>query len=131
MDQQCVVCGATLKPEAEWCGQCYAPRSTAHPNHPSFQQAAASGYQDPRLRGRPEPIDVTYSRLRAGPTSMGVFGRSVVTFFTVVAAVFAYFYVFPVTLGISGPTEELAFAIAMVPVLFFVLKRVWRPTRIG
>ncbi|HEY7280422.1 MAG TPA: hypothetical protein VID47_02410 [Actinomycetota bacterium] len=131
MNQQCVVCGATLKPEAEWCGQCYAPRSTAHPNHPSFRQAPASGYQDPRLRDRPEAVETTFSRFRAGPTSMGVFGRSLVTLLTLVAAVFAYFYVFPATLGISGPPEELGFAIAAVPVLFLVLKRVWRPTRIS
>ena len=130
MDQQCLVCGGTLKPEAEWCGQCYAPRSTAHPSHPTFQ-APASGFQDPRLRERPEPVETTYSRFRSGPTSLGVFGRSIVTLLVLVAAVFAYFDVFPATLGISGPKEEFAFAIAVVPVLFFVLKRVWRPTRIG
>ena len=130
MDQQCLVCGGTLKPEAEWCGQCYAPRSTAHPNHPTFQ-APSSGFLNPRVREPHQQVEATYSRFRSGPTSMGVFGRSVVTLLTLVAAVLAYFYVFPATLGISGPKEEFVFAVAMVPVLFFVLKRVWRPTRIS
>jgi hypothetical protein len=83
------------------------------------------------MRERPEAVETTYSRFRSGPTSLGVFGRSLVTLFVLVAAVFGYFDVFPATLGISGPKEELAFAVAVVPALFFVLKRVWRPTRIG
>ncbi len=128
MDQQCVVCGGTLKPDAEWCGQCYAPRG---PNQPSFRPPAASGYQHPLMRDRPEPFQTTYSRFRAGPTSMGVLGRMVTSALVVLAAAVAYFYLFPATLGISGPKEELVFAVAMVPVLFLVLRRVWRPTRIN
>jgi hypothetical protein len=40
-------------------------------------------------------------------------------------------YVFPVMLGVVGGKFFALYAVAAVPVLFVVLRRVWRPTRIS
>ena len=129
--EQCLVCGAELKPGVEWCGQCYAPRNTSHPAyHGPGAMDAGGGYADPRFSAPAEPFEVRYSRFRGGPTSMGAVGRVLTTILAVLAAYAVYMYVFPVTLGVSGGKYFWFFVAVAVPALFVVLRRVWRPTRI-
>ena len=130
--ERCLVCGAELKPEAEWCGQCYAPRNTSHPAYRGPGAVdAGSDYADPRFRQPAEAHPVHYSRLRGGPTSMGAIGRFLTSVLALLLAGAVYMYVFPVMLGESGPKYFLLYAVVAVPVMLAVLRRVWRPTRVS
>lgn len=130
--EHCLVCGAELKPEAEWCGQCYARRDTFHPTSrgPGAIEAG-SGYLDPRFRQPADPHEVKFSRFRGGPTSMGAIGRLLTSVLALLLACVVYMYVFPVTLGESGPKYIILYAVVAVPVMLMVLRRVWRPTRVS
>jgi membrane protease YdiL (CAAX protease family) len=55
---RCAPCGATLYGEAEWCGQCFAPRRTAAPN--PFAPRAA-------LVGAPAAVAAPPSPFGSGP----------------------------------------------------------------
>ena len=129
--EQCVVCGAEVKPEMEWCSQCYAPRDTSHPAYHGPGALESGAYQDQRFRPPPPVHDVRYSRFRGGPTSMGAFGRVLTTIGTFLLAYAIYMYVFPVMLGETGPKFMILYAVFMVPVLIVVLRRVWRASRIS
>ena len=128
---QCIVCGADLRPGVEWCGQCYAPRNTAHPAYRGPGAVAADAYDDPRFQPPPAPYEVKYSRFRGGPTSMGAFGRTLTTILALLTAYAVYEYVFPVMLGETGGKFFWLFVGAATPVLILVLRKVWRPTRVG
>jgi hypothetical protein len=88
-------------------------------------------YADPRFSPPSAPHDVKYSRFRGGPTSMGAFGRVVTTILLILLACIVYVYVFPVTVGESGPRDVALYALVAVPALIVVLRRVWRAHRIG
>src|SRR5262249_8492162 len=94
--------------------------------------AAGSGDQDDvRFRPPPSPIEVRYSRFRGGPTSMGAVGRLLTSVLAILLAAAVYMYLFPVMLGESGGRGLVLFGGVAVAVRLVVLRRVWRPTRIG
>jgi len=126
----CIVCGADLRQRDEWCARCYAPRNTAHPAYRGPGAYDADAYDDPRVPKAHEPFEVRFSRFRGGPTSMGAFGRSLTTMLALLTAYAVYMYLFQVMLGESGGKYLLLYAVVAVPVLLFVLRKVWRPTRI-
>ena len=78
-----------------------------------------------------EPRVVRYSRFKAGATSMGWFGRSMSTLGVLLAAVFVYFYAFPVMVGISDHRTRNLYLVVASPVIVYVLSRVWRRSRIA
>ena len=124
--QRCLACGAELTPGLEWCGRCLAPRNTAHPAYrgPGSYDGGADG---PRTTApRREPVEVEYSRVRGGPTSMGVVGRTLTSIAAFLIAFFVYVYAFPVALGATGGPFFILFGVPALPVMFVVLRRIWR-----
>ena len=61
---------------------------------------------------------------------MGAFGRILTTILAILAALAVYQYVFPVMLGESGVKYLALFAVVAIPVLYVVIRRVWRPSRV-
>jgi hypothetical protein len=90
----------------------------------------ATEFDDPRLRPPAAPLEVHYSRLKGGPTSMGVVGRVLTTVLTLLLAYAVYLYVFQIMLGETSTRMLLLCAVVAVPVLSHVLRRVWRPARV-
>jgi hypothetical protein len=127
--ETCTACGAELTPGLDWCGRCLAPRNTAHPAYRG-PGAATVHPLDPRVRPKAEPVPVEYSRMRGGPTSMGVLGRSLTTVGVFVLAYLVYVSVFAVGLGFGGLKVLAVYGVLAVPVIAVVLRRVWRPARI-
>src|SRR5262249_41539758 len=100
--EQCLVCGAALKPGVECGGQCYAPMTPSHPAYHGPGAAGSGDQDDVRFRPPPSPIEVRYSRFRGGPTSMGAVGRLLTSVLAILLAAAVYMYLFPVMLGHSG-----------------------------
>ena len=153
--ESCANCGATLSDDAEWCGQCFAPVRRAPGGRvigaPADARAGNTGAgssaaEESAPAGPPwrrtisaapsEPDTPEYSRWKAGPTSLGPVGRSIVSLLIVVALVIGYpmlrgimvaFVGFDVPgLGFMGMYAALA-----IPVGAILLVRVWREHRIG
>ena len=122
----CRACGATLAPGIAWCGQCLTPIAAPPaplPGPRPFRPGTAG----------PQPRVVTpaeYSRWRAGATSMGWAGRALATLGLLVMAVLVYFYVFVVTVGVTGPKTVLLYVAMVAPLVLYLLSKVWRPARI-
>jgi hypothetical protein len=129
--EQCIVCGAALRQGDGWCGQCYAPRNTSHPSYHGPGAIDTREIADPRFATPTQPFEVKFSRLRGGPTSMGVAGRVLTSILAVLLACAVYLYIFPVIIGEASRRTLLLFLVPAVPVLLAVLRRVWRPHRIS
>lgn len=118
----CTECGATLTPDLEWCGQCYAPiRKEAE------QQPAESDEPEPWVVEPPQ-----YSAWKAGPYSFGPAGRLVITGITILLGVVVFFAAKAVGkyFGIPGLSLVLVFLGIYTVIAIIVLWGVWRPTRI-
>jgi Na+-transporting NADH:ubiquinone oxidoreductase subunit NqrB len=149
--ESCANCGATLSEDAEWCGQCFAPvRRAAGGRIIGAPAAAAIAAADAAqgssggaawmrtMNAAPSKPDTTpeYSRWKAGPTSMGAVGRSIVSVLIVLGLLIGYpalrgmmvaFVGFDVPgLGFMGMYAALA-----IPVGAILLVRVWKAQRIG
>jgi hypothetical protein len=122
----CVTCGARLAPEIAWCGQCFTPVG-APPAPTSVRRPFRPGTTPPRPQ---VSVPVEYSRWKSGATSMGWMGRALATIGLLVLAVAVYFYVFVVTVGVTGPQTVLVYVLMVAPVVLYLLSKVWRPVRI-
>ena len=82
----CAECGASLRADAEWCPQCYAPAGRPEPEK-TFAHADAFIGPRPRIR---------YSRRAKTDVSFGLVGRIVATLLLAVApAGFLLWNLFP------------------------------------
>ena len=61
---------------------------------------------------------------------MGWVGRAFATLGLVVLAVAVYFYVFVVTVGVTGPQTVMLYVLMAGPPVLYLLSKVWRPARI-
>jgi hypothetical protein len=121
---RCTECGATLTPDLEWCGQCYAP----------VKKEAEAGHE-PADGEEPEPWVIEppeYSAWKAGPYSFGPVGRSVITGIMVALGVVVFFAARAVGkfYGIPGLSLVLMFLGIYSVIAIIVLWGVWRPTRV-
>ena len=117
---QCSTCGASIRPDAEWCGQCLARVSDGTPA-PSLARSRA-----------PAPGAVfLYSTSRPGPTSFGWAGRVVVSVLLIVFAWVAYYQLMPFfVLRLFGIFGVVLYLVFVDPVIIYVMVRIWRPARI-
>jgi hypothetical protein len=129
--EQCLVCGAELRPGVEWCGRCFAPRNTPDPSSPGPATADTGAFANLRVRPPGAAFEVRHSRFRGGPTSMGVVGRALTSVIAVLLAYLIYLYLFSVVLGGGGWNYLALYAVVAVPVLVAVFRKVWRPARIS
>lgn len=147
----CTSCGATLGPGADWCTLCYArvrpgpsdvPMGPASAVMPGVSQASVGQGSAPapaappvpagRLGWTPEaPEHVPeYSRLKAGPNSFGVIGRTMLSIGLLIGLVVGYFALIG-NVGITPDWHSAALYTAASPVVAIpVLYRIWRPSRI-
>lgn len=106
---RCTECGATFRPDAEWCPQCYAPITRPEPE-PTF--AHPDAFIGPRFR-------IHYSRRARTDVSLGLVGRIVATLLlAVMPAMFLLWTLFPF---------GIVFVVAAWPVL---LAAIWKKTPI-
>jgi hypothetical protein len=71
---RCAGCGATLRPDASWCGQCHgdpAPVAVAVEEPQAWRPLPAV---------ERERLSPTYTRTGSTVTTFGLFGRSLLTF---------------------------------------------------
>lgn len=87
----CPTCGAAVRPDAPWCGQCLAP----------LQSDPVSPVSPARAVAAPEPVraEPTYSRWRGGATSMGPIGRVLWTVFMVAVGLLCLYSQNPFAIG--------------------------------
>lgn len=102
----CASCGAGLRPDATWCGQCFAAVGGAAP--------------PPVVPGRPVPareelqLTQVYSRWQGGPTSFGPVGRVVLTLLVLLVGLW---------LLETNPIGGVVYALLAAPL---VLREVWK-----
>lgn len=124
--ENCANCGAALAAEAEWCGQCLAPVK---------KEPQMSGYLRANLKVEAPPIDMTYSRWKAGPESFGPVGRSFLTVLLIIGVFVGYFIaqggvVVTVGMEVPAPASYFMYAVLAIPLAFWGLKTIWKRTRI-
>jgi hypothetical protein len=128
----CSTCGATLSPDLTWCGQCLTPilRPTEgstedRPLWVRTQRREHVGFEEAR-----------FSRWRAGPTSFGLLGRSVLTGLVLVGCVIGY----PIARGgmlaavgidVPGRPFLIGYAVVASVVAIFLIARIWKRARIA
>ena len=127
--ENCSNCGAKLAPGAEWCGQCLAPAK------PSASEPEMSGYLRANLRPTAPPVDMTFSRWKAGPESSGPVGRGFLTILLIIGVFVGYFLaqggmVVTVGMQIPAPSSYVMYAILAIPLSFWGLKTIWKKARI-
>lgn len=150
--ETCKACGAALSPDIDWCPQCYLPKRggpARQPGGPMTGVRVAPGgvpagpatpgpvTPGPAIPGHPgfvprpeahEPVQ--YSRWRAGPTSFGPLGRSLLSIGVVVLGVLGYFALLG-NIGITpSVTSELLYALGYTPIAVWLWFRIWRPQRV-
>ena len=80
---RCLTCGASLRADAQWCGQC----STVIPQVPDEEPSLRRSLPEQAALAKPQH----YSRWRKSETSFGPVGRILITLFMVgVGALFAW-----------------------------------------
>lgn len=129
----CSNCGATLSPDLEWCGRCYAPVRRQAPSDAGARPVA------PWVTSRPapEPSHVQeYSRWRGSSTSFGPAGRVMLTVLVVIAAVLGYPLVrgliFTVAgMDVPGTGFYVMYMIVAIPGALYLYLRIWRSSRIS
>ncbi|HEY1330584.1 MAG TPA: hypothetical protein VGH10_03820 [Actinomycetota bacterium] len=131
--ETCSACGARLAPEAEWCNQCYTRVGAARPAPAGVPPLAPV---TPPSVGRlgwapPPPPEVpVFSRMKAGPTSFGVGGRTLLTIGVLILDVLGYFALLG-NIGLPPDAKSAIAYFALSPLVVIpVLMRVWRRSRI-
>jgi hypothetical protein len=61
---------------------------------------------------------------------MGWVGRTLATLGLLVLAALVYFYVFVVTVGVTGPQTVMVYMLMVAPLVLYLLSKVWRPARV-
>ena len=120
-------CGATLAAGAEWCGQCLAPVGAG------AQQPEMSTYLRTQIAEKAPPVEMTYSRWKAGPDSFGPIGRALLTLGVAVLFVLGFGVVYGnafVGTGIPMWAAIAMYSVVGVPAAAWMLRRVWKRTRI-
>ncbi len=137
----CTSCGATLVTDLAWCPRCFTAVGQARP---AIAAAPAPGQEaDTRplwvrtqMRSSAPPVQPVYSRWRAGPTSFGAFGRSVMTVLMILGLVAGY----PMARGgmfaaagvdIPGTPFLIGYAAVAIPLGLFLLTRIWKRARVA
>ncbi len=123
--ESCAKCGATLAAEAEWCGQCLT----------RVGEPEMSGYRRSHMPTKAPPVEITYSRWKAGPESFGPVGRSFLTILLAIGVFVGYFLaqgLLMVTIGmqIPAPASYFVYAVLAIPLAFWGLKSIWKRARI-
>ena len=98
----CSSCGAALRAETAWCGQCFAP---AGPRPHAVPQPPAGA--------RP-----AYSRWASGPTSFGPVGRVLLTLLVLLVEYWLYRF------------NILGFLVVTVLAVPLVLRDIWKRARV-
>ena len=113
MRMRCNSCGATLRDDAEWCGQCYAP--VAPPEIVEGDPVAEEVFAHPeafRARYRPE-----FSRWQKSASTFGPLGRIVATLLLLIPV---YFFFHAGVIGIVG------LAMWLFVVMPMALRSIWQ-----
>jgi hypothetical protein len=132
----CEKCGASLAPEAEWCGQCLTPVRRGRGSGVGGS-ALASGSLFTRTKSGPNTTpehEVVYSRWKGGPESFGPIARVLLTIGLFLGLVVLY----PIWYGlIGGPMlgipnvyTNVTFAIVAIGLGAWALKTIWKRARV-
>lgn len=120
----CRVCGADLPGDVPWCLRCFEPVRHLSPREPQLPTPADLEPIDPALVRRDhiwirldKPV---YSRVRAGPTTFGLWGRCALT--ALVLAMLPW--------G-SFTATSLFYLIGYLPVAGILLAAIWRREAVG
>lgn len=128
----CPSCGASLTPDLEWCGRCFAPivrdGGTAAEEPPMWIRT--------QRRERVDFEGAAYSRWRSGPTSFGALGRVVMTVLVLLGAIVGY----PVARGgmfaaigvdVPGTPFMIGYVIVATAAVAYLLARIWKRARVA
>jgi hypothetical protein len=125
----CHGCGGELSPGLSWCPRCYAPVAGS-------EQGATPLWVRTQMRDREPPAKAVYSRWRAGPTSLGLLGRVLLSICVLVGSVVGY----PLARGgilaaagfdIPGKGFQVMYAVVAAIISLFLLARIWRRARVA
>ncbi len=130
---RCPNCGARLQPDMGWCGRCLAPVPVSDPE---LQQDARPLWARSQLQDRGPDHVPTYSRVRAGPTSFGIVGRSVLTVLLLLAAVIGEplargFVLAAVGFDVPGAGFIVLYGVFALAIVVYALTRIWRRSRVA
>jgi hypothetical protein len=116
MAEKCPRCGASVPPNAEWCGQCY---NQLVDNPKTRVPSALRAFEDPdRYRDEFHP---RYSRWRASSTTMGPVGRILAT----------VLFLIPLPLFLfAGFFGFVGIAIWLIVILPMAFRSIWKRVRI-
>jgi hypothetical protein len=143
--ESCATCGATLSEDTEWCGQCFAPvRRAAGGRVIGAPAAAATVAGAPggapwmrTINATSSKPDTTpeYSRWKAGPTSMGAVGRTIVSILIVLGLLIGYPMLRGMMLAfvgfdVPGVGFMAMYAALAIPAGSILLVRVWKAQRV-
>jgi len=118
-----------------WCGQCFEPVRRADPG-------GSGGPEDrplwirTQMRDREPAVAPVFSRLKAGPTSFGVLGRSVLTVLVLLGAAAGYplsrgFMVATVGFDVPGRGYTILYGAVAALLAAYLLARIWRRARVA
>lgn len=133
---RCHRCGATLAPDATWCGRCLEPVVRAFAKPPLDEREpyvgdlriAAGDTRRPASDGILPPAAPS---LRGGPTSLGAITKIVITALYLLLGVALY----PLIIALGTVNAAAGSAYAFVCLSLFVLVgalflyQIWKPTR--
>lgn len=128
----CPTCGARLRPDLAWCGRCLTPVPT--PENPEPDQRPLWARAQLSETG-PDHVPA-YSRIRAGPTSFGVVGRSLLTVLLLVAAVIGEplargLVLAAVGFDVPGTGFVVLYGVFALVAVIYALTRIWRRSRVA
>ncbi len=138
----CARCGATLSPDLAWCSQCYAPVRGAGPAGattpaagPAPEEARPLWVRTQMRPTEPKVVPV-YSRFRAGPTSLGAFGRILLTALVIAGAIVGYpmargGMLVAIGMDIPGPPFMIAYGFLAGAAVIYLLARIWKRARVA
>jgi hypothetical protein len=122
--RSCRRCGAVLNPDIRWCTRCYAPVTEFAPREPQLpprtdlvpidQDAVRRHHTSIRLE---QPV---YSRVRGGPTTLGLWGRVGLTALIVSFLPRGHFSL-----------ATVLYLVSYIPVAGLALSGIWRKEAIG
>jgi hypothetical protein len=130
--ETCSNCGAPLSPDLSWCGRCFAPVVREDPAPPSD----TSMWIRTQRRERVTFEGATFSRWKAGPTSLGGFGRIVLTVLVLVGVVIGYplargGMVASVGFDVPGKAFMVSYAVVAGAGALYLIVRIWRRARVA
>lgn len=138
---KCSRCGATLSPQISWCGQCYSPVEPAY--EPALLRETAAWTNDIRIvpaaaqadRVVVIPESPPKSLLGAGPTTVGILGKLLISAVLIGFGVAAFLLAgeWVAIVGTPGNALRMFLTVVYSALTVIVLRFVWRferPTRL-